>query len=73
MNIPFVGKRIDERFLDHRRRSTSIAGIVGALTAIGLFEYRVFRQGVWSWDLLSVAITFVVVKLAMMAWYLFTD
>lgn len=73
MNIPLIGKLIDERFLEYRRRSTSLAGIVGALTAIGLFEYRLFRGGVWSWDLLAVALNFVVVKLAMMAWYLFNN
>lgn len=32
--IPFLGKFVDERFLEHRRRSTSVAGIVGALVAL---------------------------------------
>lgn len=73
MKIPILGKLIDERFLDHRLRSTSLAGIIGCIVAVCLFEYRYFVNHVWSWDLLSVALTIVGVKLAMMAWYLFTD
>jgi hypothetical protein len=73
MKIPIVGTVIDERFLNHRLKSTSFAGIVGAVMAIGLFEYRYFFTHIFSWDLLAVACTFVVVKLAVLAWYRFTD
>jgi hypothetical protein len=73
MNIPIVGKVIDERFLNHRLRSTSLAGIIGALVAIGLFEYRYSVDHIWSWDLFAVAVTFVVVKLAVMTWFRLTD
>ncbi len=73
MRIPILGKQFDERFLDHRRRSTSLAGIVTALFAIAWFEYRFFTKGIWSWDLLTIALTFVGVKLAAMAWYMWTD
>lgn len=73
MKIPFFGTVIDERFLTYRLRSTSLGGIAGGLVAIGLFEYRNFFNHIWSWDLLSVAITIVGVKLAVMAWYLLTD
>ena len=73
MKIPFFGTVIDERFLNYRLRSTSLGGIVGCIVAIGLFEYRYYVNHIWSWDLLSVAITIVVVKLAVMAWYLLTD
>lgn len=71
--IPILGKIIDERYLNHRLRSTSLAGIVGCIVAIVLFEYRFFVNHVWSWDLLSVALTIVGVKLAMMTWYVLTD
>ena len=73
MRIPILGRSIDERFLDRRRRSTSLAGIVGTITAVGLFEYRYFHDHFWSWDLLAVALTFAGVKLAVMCWYLVTD
>jgi hypothetical protein len=73
MNIPILGRRIDERFLNHRLRSTSFAGIIGGVLAICLFAYRYYMNGIWSWDLLAVGATFVAVKLAFMAWYLLTD
>jgi len=69
--IPFFGKFVDERFLEYRRRSTSLAGIVGALVAVALFEYRLLHDHVISWDLLAVAMTMVVVKMTMMVWYRF--
>lgn len=73
MRIPILGKLLDERFLDHRRRSTSLAGIVTALLAIAWFEYLFWAKGVWSWELLTIALTFVGVKMAAMAWYMLTD
>jgi hypothetical protein len=72
-SIPFLGKFVDERFLEHRRRSSSIAGIAACLVAIALFEYRFFVNHFWSWDLLAVALTMVVVKMSMMIWYRFHD
>ena len=71
--LPFFGKFVDERFLEHRRRSTSFAGIIAALVAIGFFEYRLLVNHVWSWDLLAVALTFAVIKLSMMLWYGLSD
>jgi hypothetical protein len=73
MNIPIFGRFIDERFLERRRRSTSLAGIAGAFAAIGLWSYRYYVDSVWSWDLLAVALTIVAVKVAVMTWYLLTD
>jgi len=72
-SIPFLGKFVDERFLEHRRRSSSIAGIAACLVAIALFEYRFFVNHFWSWDLLAVALTMVGVKMSMMIWYRFHD
>ena len=73
MNIPILGRAIDERFLDHRLRSTSIAGIIGGVVAMTLFGWRYYVNDIWSWDLLAVGITIAVVKMAAMAWYLFND
>ena len=69
--IPFFGKFVDERFLEYRRRSTSLAGIFGALTALALFEFRLFHDHFLSWDLVAIIIAMVVVKLAMMLWFRF--
>ncbi len=71
--MKFLGKVLDERFWEHRRRSTSIAGIVTAVLALCLFEYRFLVNHRWSWDLLAVGLTFVVIKLALMTWYYLTD
>jgi hypothetical protein len=73
MRIPILGTIVDERFLNHRLKSSSLGGIAGALVAIGLFEYRYFVKHFWSWDLLAVALTMVGVKMAVLAWYLIAD
>jgi hypothetical protein len=73
MNIPFLGKAIDERFLNHRLRSTSLAGILAAELAIGLFAYRFYINHIWSWDLLAIPLTFVVVKLLVLTWFRLKD
>jgi hypothetical protein len=64
---------IDERFLTHRLRSTSYAGIACSVLALLLFLYRLYFQHQRSWDLLAIGATFVAVKLALMAWYHLTD
>lgn len=73
MKLPVLGMTVDERFLNHRLRSTSLGGIVSAVLALGLFEYHLLRQHVFHWELLAVGLTMVVVKLGAMAWYHFTD
>ncbi len=73
MKIPLLGWQIDERFFDHRRRSTSVAGVASGLVAAGLFAWRFYVDHVWSWDLFATAVTFVAIKLALMTWYVLTD
>ena len=62
--MSFISRVIDERFLTHRQRSTSTAGITCGLTATLLFACRYYVEGRWSWDLTTVAFAFIVVKLA---------
>lgn len=71
--MSFLNRLVDERFLEHRRRSTSYAGIIGGVLAILLFAYRFYVNHIWSWDLLAVGLTFVVVKMLCMTWYYLTD
>ena len=73
MNLPFLGRALDERFFTHRLRSTSVAGVVGALLAMALFAWRFYVDHVWSWDLLAVGVTVAVVKIALLLWYRLTD
>jgi hypothetical protein len=64
---------IDERFLNHRLRSTSLGGIVGGALAGVLFLRHYYMDHFVSWDLLAVLATIVVVKLAVLIWYRLTD
>ena len=71
--MSLLSRFVDERFLEHRRRSTSIAGVAGGVVAVGLFEYRNLHDHRWDWDLLAVALAIVLVKVAVMIWYRLTD
>ena len=71
--MSLLGRFVDERFLEHRRRSTSIAGVVGGYVAVGLFAWHYYVDHVWSWDLLAVALTIVIVKLGLMTWSFLTS
>jgi hypothetical protein len=73
MNLPFLGRAIDERFLNRRQKSTSAAGVIGGVSATLLFAWRFYINYIWSWDILAIALIIVGVKMAMMAWYFFTD
>lgn len=64
---------IDERFLMHRLRSTSIGGIAGGILAMGLFAYRFYHDHVWSWELLSIGLTMAAVKWGLMLWFRLRD
>ena len=71
MNI--LARLFDERFLAHRQRSTSTAGIIGGVTSVLLFEYRYFINHIANWDLLAIGVMFVVVKISLMVWYAARD
>ena len=73
MMIPIPFREPDERFLMHRLRSTSLAGVIGGALAVGLFAYHYYGHRIWSWDLFAVGATMAVVKLAAMAWYRIKD
>lgn len=64
---------VDERFLQHRRRASSHAGIVCAMLALLLFAYHLYHDHVVSVDLLAVVGTFLVVKYALFFWSRRTD
>ena len=68
-----LGGAIDERFLMHRLRSTSVAAVAGGVSALGLFAYRYYVDHLWSWDLLAVGLVIVVTKWAFFIWYRFTQ
>ena len=65
--IPILCKLVDERFLEHRRRSSSMAGLICLLLTGILFEYRYFHDRIWSNDLLALILTFAVLALSVAA------
>jgi len=64
---------IDERFLMHRLRSSSAAGIAVCILAILAWYYRYAFKHQWSWELLAVSLTFIAIKWSLMLWYRLTD
>jgi hypothetical protein len=72
MSLP-LPEFVDERFLQHRRRATSNAGILCAVLALCLFMFRYYHDHVFSRDLLAVALTFLIVKYSLLFWYRRTD
>ena len=64
---------VDERFLKHRLRATSTAGIASAALALLIFLYRYYHDHVFRVDLLLVGLVFVVLKYALLLWYRRTD
>ena len=73
MKVPILGLELDERFLTHRLKSTSIAGVACGVAATLLFAWHFYVDHIWNWDLLALGAGFVVVKFAVLAWYRFTD
>ncbi|MEO8217430.1 MAG: hypothetical protein ABI718_10160 [Acidobacteriota bacterium] len=72
MKLPIVGT-IDERFLQHRLRSTSIGGLAGMLVAAALFFYNLIGAHILRWDYFSIIATAAMVKLSVLTWYRLTD
>jgi len=73
MTRSILGIRIDERFLEHRRRSTSIASLAGALVAYGLLMYRLLAQHRLRWDLFAVIPATALVQVGMRLRYRDSD
>jgi hypothetical protein len=71
--MSLINRVVDERFLDHRRRSTSAAGVIGGVSAGALFLYRLYVDHRPEWDLFAVLAVIAGVKLALMAWYTRND
>jgi hypothetical protein len=66
-------RTVDERFLLHRYKSTSHAGVLAALLMGGWFFYDQIVNGVIRTDFLIVLSVMAVVKLMFMTWYHMRD
>ncbi len=71
MKLPIIGT-IDERFLTHRLRSTSIGGLAAVLLA-GVFFFINVAHHVIRWDLFAIVATAAVVKMSVLIWYRIND
>jgi hypothetical protein len=71
MKLPILGT-IDERFLTHRLRSTSIGGLTAVLLAAALFFYNLAHH-IIRWDLFAIVATAAVVKIGVLVWYRIND
>jgi hypothetical protein len=71
MKLPILGT-IDERFLTHRLRSTSIGGLTAVLLAAAMFFYNIAHH-IIRWDLFAIVATAAVVKMGVLVWYRIND
>ncbi len=72
MKVPILGWTVDERFLTHRMRSTSIGGIAGVLLAAAFF-FNSLAHHIIRWDYFAIVATAAVVKISVLIWYRLTD
>lgn len=63
---------MDERFLDHRLRSTSLAAVVGGVALGGMTLWELHRTGEVRYDLFAVLGLMAVVKLGAMLYFRLT-
>jgi len=61
----------DERFLIHRLRATSIAGVSAGVLAMLLWFYHFVVDHRWNWELFAIGATMAVIKQGLMLWYRF--
>ena len=69
--MSFMERFVDERFLMHRLRSSSVAGMAGAVAAAGLFLYRLYIDHLIEWDVFAVLAVIALIKISMMIYYRF--
>ena len=57
---------LDERFINHRYRSTRAGLVAGLLAMFAWFNYDYLANGVLRWDYLVIMVVMAVVKVATM-------
>jgi hypothetical protein len=71
--VPILGKLVDERFLNYRRRAQRVGGLIGFIVADVLLAYRYFVNHILSRDLLVIVLAVAVVYVVLIVWYLITE
>jgi hypothetical protein len=73
MKVPLPAALVDERFLMHRLRATSLGGIAGGTAAMLTFAWGYFVHHLWRWDMLAIALTIIAVKYTALIYFRLTD
>ncbi|MFH1278786.1 MAG: hypothetical protein ABIK65_10455 [Candidatus Eisenbacteria bacterium] len=60
---------VDERFLMHRLKSTSLAGVVGGVSLGLWFAYLYYIKHEARWDLFVILLIMAAIKLGAMVYY----
>ncbi|MBN1827088.1 MAG: hypothetical protein JW958_12595 [Candidatus Eisenbacteria bacterium] len=60
---------IDERFLMHRLKSTSLAAVVGGVGMGGWALYNLYGRHVMRWDLMIILLAMAIVKIGALLYY----
>src|SRR5262249_28603642 len=68
VTMPRLPAFVDERFLNHRLRSTSAGGLAGVVLALGLYLFHIFHDHRLDWELFAVGVIAVIVKYAVFFW-----
>jgi ABC-type phosphate/phosphonate transport system permease subunit len=64
---------MDERYLMHRLRSTSLAGIVGAVSIGFWIMYQFHVKDIFRWDMFVILMIIGIVKIGAMIYYRSTN
>ena len=60
---------VDERYLMHRLKSTSLAGVIAAVLMGVSVLYQFYTKGVLRYDLFGILIVMAIVKLVAMLYF----
>jgi len=64
---------MDERYLIHRLRSTSLAGVIGAVSIGVWIMFQLITKNIIRWDLFIILLIMAVVKISTMIYYKLTN
>ena len=63
----------DERFILHRYKSTSFAGLACVLMVAGVWAWDFYRNGEFRKDLFAIILLTALIKVGVMTWYRVRD
>ena len=64
---------IDERFLMHRLKSTSLAAVIGGISLGSWFLFEFYANGIERWDIFIIISLMALTKISAMIFYRFKN